>query len=253
MGEGARPLEHADRVAEGPGGLFADPPEKGMSLVELMVALACASLVTIGLYHLYLVSSTFYKAARDTWSCMQSLRAASLELHTDLAQAACLMPRSLAFRVTSNGLFIAGIPVTSQHPGIQVHPVKAPPYYAVIAETGGAALTLDTVDIDSDGRPDFWAFLGVITDTSAGVVSGSYRRGSLRVPIGHPADVRAGERIVPAVHYELKPDGLYRNSQLLAEAITRFEPRTLGGDLSIFLEAASHEVSKHVHFRFPVR
>jgi hypothetical protein len=225
----------------------------GLSLVELMVALACSSLVMLGAYRMYIVSTSCNRDMHDAWCCMQSLRVAAFELHRDLMQRACLMPQDMEVRVKEGELFVAGIPSTSQHDGIQVSRRAAPPYYAVITASEDASVTVDTADIDLDGRADFWASLGVITDECACVIRGDYQRGRTRIPLRAAAAPLPGERIVPAVHYELRTDGLYRNGQIASEAVTSFEPRIDGAVLKISMEARSHDTVKEMHLSCRLR
>jgi hypothetical protein len=56
--------------------------------------------------------------------------------------------------------------------------------------------------------------------------------------------ITAGNKAIPAIHYELKTDGLYRNNQLLAEAIVYFEPRFQADELTIVMRARYHGTEK---------
>ncbi|HXK45976.1 MAG TPA: prepilin-type N-terminal cleavage/methylation domain-containing protein [Deltaproteobacteria bacterium] len=225
---------------------------KGMSLVELLIALACSSILVLALYHFNRISAASHHGMRCTWYCMQSLRTATLQLNSDLAQGACLLPQDIKIRVEGNQLFISGIPVTSQHPGVSVSSHAPPPYYSLVISSDARGLILDTTDIDGDGRPDFWADLGMITDTSPCVISHSYARGDSRVAILTDMIPVQGDRAVPAIHYELKPDGLYRNNQLLAEAVILFQPRISGHTLTISMRARYHETTKDMSLSYPI-
>ena len=57
---------------------------------------------------------------------------------------------------------------------------------------------------------------------------------------------------MPAIHYELKKDGLYRNNQLLAEAISTFQPTLRDTTLSIHLKARAHAQERALTFDFPI-
>ncbi len=59
-----------------------------------------------------------------------------------------------------------------------------------------------------------------------------------------------GERAVPAVHYEVKEDGLYRNNQLLAEAIRSFESSMNDNDVTVVLKACSHGKEKILSYTY---
>lgn len=218
--------------------------EKGLSLVELLIAMTAASLLVLILYHLGTLSAVIHTEMRDEWYCMQSLRKAALQLNDDLMQCACLLPRNLKIALDGKELFIAGLPVTSQHPGIQPSPKDPPPYYALVFSSMQRSVILDTIDIDGDGRPDFWADLGMITESGPCVISHGYSRGNTLVPVILSHSITAGNKAIPAIHYELKTDGLYRNNQLLAEAIVYFEPRFQADELTIVMRARYHGTEK---------
>lgn len=226
---------------------------RGLSLVELMVALACCSLVILCVWRIHVMSSVHFRQMRDQWHCMQSLRLASFRLHADLVQRACLMPQELAVRTRGSELFIAGIPVTSQHPGIRLHARKAPPYHAVAVGASATAVVLDTTDIDQDGLDDFTAYQGIITDSTFGTIGSRYVQGSVVVPIAASLPPAIGDRVVPAVHYMMTPDGLYRNGQLLAETIVSFEPRINQDTLTVSMQARSHGTTKTLSLSYPIR
>lgn len=225
---------------------------KGMSLVELVIALACSSMLVLALYHMYQVSASSHHEMRDAWYCMQSLRHAAIQLNIDLTQRACLLPRDLAVRTEGSHLYVAGIPVTSQHPGITVSTHVPPPYYALVTASGAHHFVLDTVDIDNDTRPDFWADIGMITDSGPLTISHGYNRGNTLVIVSAGLSPIQGDRVVPAIHYELKKDGLYRNNQLLAEAVALFEPRISGHELTIQMRSRYHGSVKDISLSYPV-
>ncbi|HPC46399.1 MAG TPA: prepilin-type N-terminal cleavage/methylation domain-containing protein [Deltaproteobacteria bacterium] len=227
--------------------------DRGMSLVEIMVALACCSIVMLGVYRLYILTAATFRDVCDEWRCMQSLRLASLRIHTDMVQRACLMPPELAVRADGSRLLIAGIPVTSHHPGIRPHSRKAPPYYALVQSVTAQGVTLDTTDIDGDGIHDFAAYQGFISDSSSGAIHGGYVQGTPLVRITAETPPQAGDRAVPAVIYSLDAPGLCRNGQLIAESVTSFEPRMTSDGLVIHMKARSHGTTKDMLLSYPVR
>ena len=226
--------------------------DRGMSLVELIVSLACSSMLVLALYHVHQVSAVSHRDMRDAWRCMQSLRHATLQLNSDLTQRACLLPRDLGVRVEGSHLYIAGIPVTSQHPGISVSTYAPPPYYSLVMSSSARGIVLDTIDIDSDTRPDFWADLGMITDSAPCIIGHGYVRGTSSIPVITARMPVPGDRAVPAVHYELKDDGLYRNNQLLAEAVVLFAPRISGRGITIQMRSKYHETVKDISLASPI-
>ncbi len=156
---------------------------KGLSLVELLVAMACSGVLMLAIYHVHLVSTASSASVKGEWYCMQSLRQASLRLSMDLTQCACLMPQDLKVLVDGSRLYIAGIPVTSSHPGIRVSGGSPPPYYSLVLSSSVRSVVLDTVDIDGDMRPDYWAGLGMISDASACTIGQAYQRGRTTIPV----------------------------------------------------------------------
>ncbi len=213
---------------------------KGLSLVELLVAMACSGVLMLAIYHVHLVSTASSASVKGEWYCMQSLRQASLRLSMDLTQCACLMPQDLKVLVDGSRLYIAGIPVTSSHPGIRVSGGSPPPYYSLVLSSSVRSVVLDTVDIDGDMRPDYWAGLGMISDASACTIGQAYQRGRTTIPVTLGTAPRTGDRIVPAVCYELRTDGLYRNSALLAEAVVSFTPQISGRQCIVAMRARYH-------------
>jgi prepilin-type N-terminal cleavage/methylation domain-containing protein len=224
----------------------------GLSLVELLIAMAAASLLMLVLYHLQILSNAIHIEMKDEWYCMQSLRGAAVQLNDDLTQCACLLPQDLKVALDGSELFIAGVPVTSQHPGIRPSPSIPPPYYSIVVSSTTHDLVLDAIDIDGDSRADFWADLGMITEAGPCLISHEYSRGNPTVTMVSSHAIAPGNRVVPAIHYELKADGLYRNSQLLAEAIVHFEPRLGSGELVVVMRARHHGTEKELSIPYPL-
>jgi hypothetical protein len=218
--------------------------DKGLSLVELLVALTCSSLLILALYQSYQLSAATHDQMRSTWYCMQSLRQAAVHLSADLQQCACLLPQDLKLAVEDGRLYIAGVPRTSDHPGISPSRTAPPPYYALVVSRTGSRIELDTVDIDGDARADFWADLGLIADSGPLIAGHAYSRGSISIPLLCRRQPSPGDRVVPAVWYELKEDGLHRNGQLLAEAVVGFHPSIAGNRLTVFLRSRYHGMEK---------
>jgi type II secretory pathway pseudopilin PulG len=227
--------------------------EKGVGLVELLIALACSSILFLALYQFFQVSSVTHKEMREAWYCMQSLRQASIQLNTDLVQCALLLPQDLKIAVQDSELFIAGVPVTSENPGISVSLTNPAPYYALINSSAEGGAILDTVDIDNDGHADFWADLGLLTESGPCVVGHNYTRGNNRISLTCAIMPVQGNRAVPAIHYELKGDGLYRNNQLLAEAVVLFDPTISGNDLTIHMRSRYHGTEKELSLSSPIQ
>lgn len=223
---------------------------KGVTLVELMVAMAIASIVVLAAYGLHTIGEGVARTARESWRCMQSLRAAVLQLDQDLMQCAYLLPQDLKIAVQGGSLFISGLPATAGHTSLRLNHGDPPPYYAVIRAQDGARIRLDTVDIDGDHDPDFWADLGVITDVGAYVIAHAYVRGTPDIPLEGTPVAASGARAVPAVYYELRDDGLYRDGQILAEGIDGFDARLEGHALAIYLRATSNGTARDIHYYF---
>lgn len=227
--------------------------EKGVGLVELLVSLACSSILILALYQFYQVSAVTHEEMREAWYCMQSLRQASIQLNSDMVQCACLLPQDLKIAVAGSQLFIAGVPVTSEHPGIQISQTSPPSYYTLIISSTATSAVFETVDIDNDGHADFWADLGMISDSGPCVASHNYSRGSTNVTFACPKRPIPGDRVVPAVHYELKEDGLYRNGQLLAESVVFFNPIISENVLTIQMRSDYHGTQKELSLSYPIR
>jgi hypothetical protein len=229
--------------------------EKGVGLVELLIALACSSILFLALYQFFQVSSVTHKEMKASWYCMQSLRQASIQLNADLVQCALLLPQDLKIAVKGSELFIAGVPVTSENPGISISLTNPAPYYALINSSVQGGATLDTVDIDNDGHPDFWAGLGILTESGPCVVGPRYSRDlkNKSLPLTCAMMPLQGNRAIPAIHYELKGDGLYRNNELLAEAVVIFNPMISGNDLTIRMRSQYHGTQKELSLSTPIQ
>jgi hypothetical protein len=229
--------------------------EKGMGLVELLIALASSSILFLALYQFYQVSAVTHQEMRESWYCMQSLRQASIQLNADLVQCALLLPQDLKIAVQGSELFIAGVPVTSENPGISISLTNPTPYYALINSAIQGGAILDTVDIDNDGRADFWAGLGILSENGPCVIGPKYSRGlgNKSIPLTCAIMPVQGNRAVPAIHYELKGDGLYRNNQLLAEAVFLFQPTISGNDLTIHMRSRYHGTEKELSLSSPIQ
>lgn len=224
--------------------------EKGVSLVELIIALACSSVLLLALYQFHRVAANTHAQIRQEWYCMQSLRQACIRLNTDMSQCAFLLPQDLKVATEGGRLFIAGVPVTSENPGLRLSKTDPAPYYSLVNSSSSSDAVLDTIDIDNDGHADFWAGLGILTDCGPCLISHSYSRGFTRVPMTCWKFPPKGARAVPAVCYELKKDGLYRNNELLAEAVVYFNPRISGPDLSIDMRSSYHGTQKELSLSY---
>ncbi|MCD6570966.1 MAG: prepilin-type N-terminal cleavage/methylation domain-containing protein, partial [Deltaproteobacteria bacterium] len=219
---------------------------KGVTLIELIISLAIASILILGLYSVNSISAKTSKQTRENWYCMASIRNSILQLDLDLMQCAYLMPQDMKISTEKNQLFIAGLPHTSKHSGIRLNMNTLPPYFSIIIKSEGSCIKLDTIDIDNNSVPDFWADLGIITDSGPYVISHNYSRGNSRLPLTSKVNVNPGDRVIPAIHYELKSDGLYRDGQLLAEAITGFDAKINSGNLAIHLKASLNNTVKEL-------
>ncbi len=226
---------------------------KGLSLVEFLVSITISSVLILALVSMNILSARSYAGVTSTWYCLQSLRNTLVTLDTDLAQCGCLMPQDLKIAPAKDQLFIAGLPHTSSHPGLKVPGKYPPPLYSVVLSSNEHSLLLDTVDIDLDSVPDYWADLGIITDSGPSIVTHTYSRGNTLIPLTSGATASVGDRIVPAIHYELRSDGLYRNGQLMAEAIKAFDAVLSGNILTINLQAGYHGTLKDISYPFVLR
>ncbi len=224
--------------------------ERGLTLVELMLSITLASILILTLYSIHSLTASTYRDTMAGWYCMQSLRSAIVRLDADLKQCACLLPQDMRIACGEKALFISGVPVTSSHSGIHVHASIPPPYFSIILSLSGNSITLDDIDIDSSGSYDYWADLGIITESGPCVISRGYARGDPVLTLKEPPPGNLGERAVPAVHYELRADGLYRNGQLLAEAVCTFAPHVDGTEVVVVMEACYHEYRKGISYSY---
>ncbi|HHO75295.1 MAG TPA: hypothetical protein ENN05_02565 [Deltaproteobacteria bacterium] len=222
----------------------------GLSLVEFLLSMTIASILLLALFTMNSLGAKTYGEARDSWYCMQSLRNTILLLDEDLMQCGYLMPDDLKIVPARNQLFISGVPVTSSHTGLRLPNKTAPPLFSVVRFSTDYGLVLDTIDIDGNTAPDYWANLGLISDSGAFVISHTYSRGNTHIPLVQKASVMRGDRVVPAIHYELESDGLYRNNQLIAEAIRRFDTAMEGGSLRITIQAGYREISRQISYLY---
>jgi hypothetical protein len=122
----------------------------------------------------------------------------------------------------------------------------------VVTAREASGLRLDTVDIDQDAVPDFWADLGIITDNGAYVISHAYARGNAFLPLKTRPFAAIGDRVIPAIHYDIRDDGLYRNGQLLAEGIDVFHASVEGVTLTVYLRVTSHGTTREIHYAYPI-
>lgn len=226
--------------------------QKGVTLVELMVSMAIAALLMLAVYGMHAMGQNVSRMIRDGWYCMQSLRAAILQLDHDLLQCAYLLPRDMKVAIGDSQLFIAGAPTTAEYSGLSLALGEPPPYYAMVVTQTSSVIGLDSVDLDGDHAPDFRADLGLITDKGAYVIGHAYVRGNMFLPVKGIPDGITGSRAVPAVYYALKDDGLYRNGQLLAERIVRFEASWDGLILNIYLRSTCNGIAREIHYRYPI-
>lgn len=227
--------------------------QKGITLVELMISMAIASILILAAYGVHAMGQDVSRSIRDGWYCMQSLRTAILQLDLDLLQCGRLLPADMKIAMGDSELFVAGAPLTSDYSGLDLAAGDPPPYYAVVVAQTSSGIRLDTIDIDSDHVPDFWADLGLITDKGALVIGHAYTRGNVFIPANSLPSGMIGNRVVPAVHYELKEDGLYRNGQIVAERIDRFEAHQDGNILSIYLRASCNGIVREIQYHYPIQ
>lgn len=223
---------------------------RGFSLVELLLSLTLSTMVILVLCTMYACFSKGYRETRDGWRCMQSLRSAFAQIDADVKQCALLLPQDLKVAWSGGALFIAGAPVTSGYSGVALQENAAPPYCSVVRECSGRVVELDSVDIDGNSTPDYWADLGIITDSGPCVISHGYSRGVTLISLASSPVIKAGDRAVPSNHYELKEDGLYRNSQLLAEDISAFDASIAGTRLTISLTAGHNDEKKDISYTY---
>ncbi len=230
---------------------------RAFTLVELLISLFIGMALLMGLYRINYMFRDAAEGIRHDRYCMQSIRNCLFYINMDLFQRSYLMPQDLSIRVNGSSLFIAGLPSTSRHAGLSIN-IRAdspiPPYFAIVEEVLKASIRLDTLDIDGDGRPDFWAGLGIITDGGALKISRNYSRGHDVIPVEPSAiTCHLDDRAVPAVVYELRQKGLYRNGQLLAEAITGFDPSLESSSLKLHLKASRGHLQKEILYEYRIR
>ena len=222
---------------------------KGMTLIEFMIGLLLGSLIMLSVSSIYIAVGSAYGSQRSDWLCMQSLRTAMLMINRDIEECAYLLPQDLKVSCSSNRLFIAGLPATTDHDGLRVNSLYTPPYYSVVSSEYGDSIVMDTLDIDADNKPDYRAGYGIISDSGAFEIMQYYSKGNVTVPLkgGVP---QAGDRTVPAVVYQMKEDGLYRNGQLVSENITSFSAVKSGSELNIKMRATRNETIKEISYNY---
>ncbi len=225
----------------------------GLSLVEFLLSMTIASILVLALLTINSLGAKTCLEARDSWYCMQSLRNTIMQLDTDLMQCGYLLPPDLRIVPGSDRLFIAGTAVTQAHSGLILPKKSPPPFFSVVRSVNDYSIILDTVDIDGSTSPDFWAGMGIISESGGFAIAQTYSRGSISIPLTGRAALSPGQRVVPAIHYELRTDGLYRNSQLIAEAIRAFDTAEDGNAVKISLEAGYHEISKKITYLYTLR
>jgi len=225
----------------------------GLSLVEFLLSMTIASILVLALLTINSLGAKTCLEARDSWYCMQSLRNTIMLLDTDLMQCGYLLPEDLRTVPGQNQLFIAGTAITSAHDGLILPKDLPPPFFSVVRAVNDYSIILDTVDIDGSSSPDFWAGMGIISDSGGFVISNTYSRGDTHIPLTGKAALSPSMRVVPAIHYELRTDGLYRNGQLVAEAIQAFDTAEDGNAVQISLEAGYHDISKKISYLYTFR
>jgi hypothetical protein len=222
---------------------------KGMTLIEFMIGLLLGSLIMLSVSSIYIAVGWSYGSQRADWLCMQSLRTAMLMLNRDIEECAYLLPQDLKVSCSSNRLFIAGLPVTTDHEGLRVNSLYTPPYFSVVSSKYGDSIVMDTLDIDDDNKPDYKAGYGIISDSGAFEIMQYYSKGNVTVPLKGGAP-NAGDRTVPAVVYQMRQDGLYRNGQLVSENITGFSAIQSGSELNIKMRAKRNETTREINYNY---
>jgi hypothetical protein len=222
---------------------------KGMTLIEFMIGLLLGSLIMLSVSSVYIAVGWACSSQRSDWLCMQSLRTAMLMLNRDIEECAYLLPQDLKISCSNDRLFIAGLPVTADNGGLIFNSLYTPPYFSVVSSQYGDSIVLDTLDIDSDGKADYKADYGIISDSGAYEIMHYYSKGIMPVPLKGGAP-KAGERIVPAVIYQMGEDGLYRNGQLVAENITGFSAVQTGNELNINLRATRNGTTREISYNY---
>jgi prepilin-type N-terminal cleavage/methylation domain-containing protein len=222
---------------------------KGMTLIEFVIVLLLGSLIMLSVSSVYIAVAWAYGSHRSDWVCMQSLRTAMLMLDRDIEECSYLLPHDLKVVYSGNKLFVAGLPLAADHKGLKINSSYAPPYYSIVSSENRNSIVLDTLDIDTDGKPDYIAGHGIISDSGAYEIINSYSRGHSPIPLkeGTP---EPGDRTVPAVLYQVSGDGLYRNNQLVSENITGFSVKLTGSELNIIMRAKRNETAKEISFNY---
>jgi hypothetical protein len=222
---------------------------KGMTLIEFMIGLLLGSLIILSVSSIYIAVGWAYGSQRSDWLCMQSLRTAMLMLNRDIEECAYLLPQDLKVFCADGMLFISGFPASSDNKGLTFNALYTPPYFSVVSSRYGDSIVMDTLDIDADGKPDYKADYGIISDSGAYEIMHNYSKGNVPVPLKGGAP-KAGDRTVPAIVYQMKEDGLYRNGQLVSENITGFSALRSGHELSIKMRATRNETTKEISYNY---
>jgi len=222
---------------------------KGMTLIEFIIVLLLGSLILLSVSSLYIAMAWAYGSQRSDWICMQSLRTAMHILDRDIEECAYLLPRDLKVVFSGDKLFVAGLTATNDNKGLSINSSYAPPYYSTVSSVNKDSIVLDTLDIDTDGKPDYIAGQGIISDSGAYEIMNNYSRGNTPIPLkgGTP---KAGDRTVPAVLYQVTGEGLYRNNQLISENITGLSVEHSGSEIKIIMRARSNETAKEISFNY---
>ena len=222
---------------------------KGMTLIEFVIVLLLGSLIMISVSSVYIAVAWAYGSQRSDWMCMQSLRTAMLMLDRDIEECAYLLPHDLKVVCYRDKLFIAGLPPTVDHKGLTINSLYAPPYFSIVSSKYGDSIALDTMDIDTDGEPDYIAGHGIISDSGAYEIMNYYSRGNSPIPLKGETP-KAGDRTVPAILYQVIGDSLYRNNQLVSENITGFSTKRSGSELNITMRATRNETTKEISYNY---
>lgn len=165
-----------------------------------------------------------------------------------MSKAHTLVELLVALALVGTLVLLAGVPVSSRHPGLSLG-TKPPPYYAVARKLDGACLELDTLDLDGDQQVDFVAGQGLITDGGAGLVERVAADSStlwFRAAAGLP--LACGERVVPAVHYEQRGTALWRDGQLALESLSEFGAAVAARAIRIRLAAGEGPARRTIEY-----
>jgi len=225
---------------------------KAFTLVELVVSLALASLLLLlGLSGVGLLRNS-YGYNRAAWSSLQTIRLGELMLERDLRNLGYLLPRDLPVRCWSSHLLLAGVPVTSRHPGLRLGALP-PPYYAVVRTMNGRRLELDSLDLDGDGRIDFVAGQGLIGDSGAGLIERVESAAAvLWLAEAVEGALKPDDRVVPAVHYEQRGSTLWRDGQLALDNLEAFGALLAGDSLRLSLAAGLGRARRSISYDWPL-